>query len=122
MKTTTTVTGSLVAGVALAMAAGSACAQSSITLFGTMDAGVTYVSNEKGHSAVILSNGNNIPNFWGLKGSEDLGGGTKAVFLLMDQYNLGTGAIIGNSSGLGARNAYVGLSNYRWGSLTAGQQ
>jgi predicted porin len=122
MKTTTTLTGSLVAGIALATAAGCAQAQSSITLFGTMDAGVTWVSNEQGHSAAILSTGNNIPNFWGLRGSEDLGGGTKAVFLLMDQYNLGTGAIIGNSSGLFARNAYVGLANDRWGSLTAGQQ
>ena len=105
-----------------AAATGVAHAQSSLTLFGTMDAGITYVSNEKGHSAVILSNGNNIPNFWGLRGSEDLGGGTKAVFLLMNQYNLGTGTIIGDSSGLFARNAYVGLSNNRWGTLTAGQQ
>src|SRR5258706_1808490 len=117
--------GRLFVGAMLATAAaatGVAHAQSSLTLFGTMDAGITYVSNEKGHSAVILSNGNNIPNFWGLRGSEDLGGGTKAVFLLMNQYNLGTGTIIGDSSGLFARNAYVGLSNNRWGTLTAGQQ
>jgi predicted porin len=99
----------MICAAALCCASGAARAQNSLTLFGTMDAGVTYVSNEKGHSAATLSTGNLIPNFWGLRGSEDLGGGTRAIFLLMDQYNLGNGAIIGNA-------------NDRLGSLTAGQQ
>jgi len=110
------------AAVLFGSASGAAFAQSSVTLFGTMDAGVTYVSNEKGHSAALLSTGNLIPNFWGLRGSEDLGGGTRAVFLLMDQYNLGNGSIIGNSQGLFARNAWVGIANDRFGTVTAGQQ
>jgi predicted porin len=112
----------MICAAALCCASGAARAQNSLTLFGTMDAGVTYVSNEKGHSAATLSTGNLIPNFWGLRGSEDLGGGTRAIFLLMDQYNLGNGAIIGNSQGLFARNAWVGIANDRLGSLTAGQQ
>jgi len=108
--------------IVLGCASGTVFAQSSLTLFGTMDAGVTYVSNEKGHSATLLSTGNLIPNFWGLRGSEDLGGGTRAIFLLMNQYNLGNGTTIGNPSGLFARNAWVGIANDRWGTLTAGQQ
>jgi predicted porin len=52
-----------------------------------------------------------MPNVWGLRGTEDLGGGNKAIFELIDQFNLGTGAILPtNGGGLFSRNAYVGLS------------
>lgn len=49
-------------------------AQSSVTLYGTLDVGVDAVSNESGHRTALMSTGVLIPNLFGLKGSEDLGG------------------------------------------------
>lgn len=96
---------------------------SSVTLWGVMDAGVTYVTNQKGGHSVSMDNGIASPNLWGLRGTEDLGGGTRAVFELIDQFNLGTGAIFPtNGGGLFGRNAYVGLQNDRFGKLTFGEQ
>ncbi len=66
-------------------------AQSSVTLFGLMDTGVTYVSNQGGKSNVKMDDGVNGPNLWGIRGSEDLGGGTKAIFELVNQYQLNNG-------------------------------
>lgn len=113
----------------LGLAALGAHAQSSVTLYGIVDTGIGYQSssaalgsNSGGHSAVKMVQGVWAGSRFGLKGSEDLGGGTRAIFLLMNQYNLGNGAIIGDSQGLFARNAWVGIANDRWGTLTAGQQ
>ena len=55
-------------------------AQSSVTLYGLIDNGISYVSNQRGHSAVLASTGNIVGDRWGLTGSEDLGGGLKAIF------------------------------------------
>jgi hypothetical protein len=77
--------------IALATLAGTfiasaAHAQSSVTLFGMMDTGITYVSNQSGKSNVKMDDGVNGPNLWGMRGSEDLGGGTKAIFELVNQF------------------------------------
>lgn len=98
-------------------------AQSSVQLWGALDAGVTMVTNQKGGHTYTMDNGIAMPNLWGLRGTEDLGGGNKAVFELINQFNLGTGAIFPtNGGGLFGRNAYVGLANDRYGKLTFGQQ
>lgn len=105
------------------VAAVPAHAQSSVQLWGAIDAGVTMVTNQKGGHNYTMDNGIAMPNLWGLRGTEDLGGGTKAIFEFIDQFNLGTGAIFPtNGAGLFGRNAYVGLSNDRYGKLTFGQQ
>jgi predicted porin len=58
---------------------------------------------------------------FGLKGSEDLGGGTKAIFQLEQGFNSATGAQ--GVSGLAFnRQAWVGLTNGTFGTLTAGRQ
>ncbi|MFD1560073.1 porin [Paraburkholderia silviterrae] len=107
-------------GAVLAACATSAHAQSSVTLFGMMDAGVSYVSNEGGHGNMKFDDGIYTPNLFGLRGGEDLGGGTHAVFELLDQFSMANGATIGN--GLFGRTAYVGLDNVRLGTLTLGNQ
>ena len=57
-------------------------AQSSVTLHGLIDNGISYVSNQRGHSAVFASTGNIVGDRWGVTGGEDLGGGLKAIFKL----------------------------------------
>src|SRR5260370_41745440 len=60
----------------------SAHAQSSVTLYGLIDTGLVYTNNQLGHSnwqEVTSSTQNTV---FGLKGSEDLGGGLHAVFKL----------------------------------------
>lgn len=96
-------------------------AQSSATLFGLLDAGVSYVSNEGGKSNVKFDDGIFVPNLWGIRVTEDLGGGMHVVANLVDQFSVGTGSII-TGQGLFGRNAYVGLTSDSFGSLTLGNQ
>lgn len=106
----------------------SAFAQSSVTLYGIVDNGFSYQSNQTklgatsgGHSVISMNQGVVYGNRLGLKGSEDLGDGTKAVFVLEQGFNIANGAQ--QTSGLMfSRQAYVGLSNDRYGSLTLGRQ
>ncbi len=106
------------AGAALST---SAFAQSSVTLYGVVDNAFAYVSNQHGRSNFYMSQGNLQASKFGLIGAEDLGGGTKAIFRLENGFNSLTGAL--SSSGLlFNRQAYVGLSNDRYGTLTLGRQ
>ncbi|WP_415913918.1 porin [Paraburkholderia sp. J76] len=95
-------------------------AQSSVTFYGVLDAGVTYVSNAGGAHQVKFDDGISYANRWGLMGTEDLGGGAKAVFRLESGFHLGNGQIA-NGGSLFGRQAYVGLQN-DWGTLTFGNQ
>jgi len=96
-------------------------AQSSVTLFGLIDTGITYVSNQGGHSNVRMDDGINSPDLWGIQGVEDLGGGTKAVFNLTNQFSVDNGSFLPGQS-IFSRNAYVGLTNVQYGALTLGNQ
>jgi predicted porin len=112
----------MVAMAGLAVAAGARASDGSVTLFGLVDAGVSYVSNEGGKQNLYFDDGIAVPNLWGLKGAEDLGGGNKAVFELTSQYALGSGAALPAAGAMFSRTAMVGLSNARLGSVTFGQQ
>ena len=107
--------------LAAACATTAAHAQSSVTLFGMVDTGVTYVSNESGKRNVKMDDGVNGPILWGFRGVEDLGGGTKAIFELVDQFQIDSGAFMPNSS-LFSRTSFVGLVNDKFGKVTAGNQ
>lgn len=95
---------SLIALAVLA-ASGAAMAQSSVTLFGIVDAGVGRISADKSVSGVTTSG--NASSRLGFRGEEDLGGGLKAGFWL-------EGAVQnddGGSSGFNfQRRSTVGLS------------
>ncbi len=95
-------------------------AQSSVTLYGIIDGGVTYVSNAGGSHQVKFDDGVSYGNRWGVKGTEDLGGGLKAVFKLESGFHLGNGQI-SNGGSLFGRQAYVGIQS-DWGTLTFGNQ
>src|ERR1700733_9958441 len=81
------------------MFATTAHSQSSVTLYGSIDVGLTYVSNQKvagstaGHSNFAMTNGTINPDGFGLRGSEDLGGGLKAIFTLKNGFPLTNGAL-----------------------------
>ncbi|RAR52666.1 putative porin [Paraburkholderia unamae] len=107
-------------GVLFAMACGSANAQSDITLYGVVDGGIRWVNGTAGGATVKFSGPLDSSRF-GLLGSEDLGGGTKAIFRLESQFNIGNGAL-SSSNVLWQRDAYVGLENTQYGLLTAGRQ
>jgi len=117
MKPTTLATVSL----SLLAAAGTASAQSSVTLYGAIDDGIQYVSNNHGKSQVGLADSTTIASRWGLKGSEDLGGGLKAIFQLENGFSINNGTMYQDGALFG-RQAYVGLSSQHYGTLTLGRQ
>lgn len=104
---------------ALGAFAGAAHAQSSVTLYGIVDTGLLVNNNVKGLHQYSLSQGTS--SRWGLKGTEDLGGGLSAIFDLENGFTTGTGAL-GQGGLLFGRKAFVGLSSTTWGTLTAGRQ
>lgn len=96
-------------------------AQNSVTLYGIIDAGITYTNNAGGHALWQAQSGIAQGSRWGLKGSEDLGGGTRAIFQLENGFNVFNGKL-GQGSREFGRQAYVGLTNSSFGTLTLGRQ
>lgn len=105
-------------------------AQSSVTLYGTVDAGLIYSTNQQtthadgrvdGHSNLQLAGGNLMPSRWGLMGSEDIGGGTTVNFALENSIFTQNGALLQGGT-LFNRNAWIGIANASYGTLTLGRQ
>lgn len=95
-------------------------AQSSVTLYGVLDAGINYTSNVGGHSNWQQTSGGVDQSRFGLKGSEDLGGGLKLVFTLESGFQLNNGGLA-NNNGMFNRQSFVGLSS-DYGTVTLGRQ
>ncbi|SMG50104.1 porin [Paraburkholderia susongensis] len=108
------------AGAMLCVAPAVVYAQSSVTLYGLLDEGVTFVSNENGHSAWLLQSGGGSLSRWGIRGAEDLGGGYKAIFTLENGFDVSSGSL-SNNGRLFGRQAYVGISS-PYGTVTFGRQ
>lgn len=113
----------LIAVAALATLAVSAQAQSSVTLYGNVDAGLTYSktkvdgagsASQTGVDSSILTD-----SFFGLKGQEDLGGGLKAIFKLESSIAVDSGAQA--DAALFGKNAYIGLAG-DFGTVKLGNQ
>jgi predicted porin len=102
-------------------------AQNSVTLYGIVDTGIAYVHNAQGANGknqstlVQASSGNVSGSRWGLKGTEDLGGGLAAVFQLENGFSVDTGTLKQGSREFG-RKAVVGLSSNSLGTVTLGRQ
>ena len=113
----------LVAIAALA-AVGAASAQSSVTLYGRIDASIGNVKTTTAgvtvaDPGVMIRSGGHTGSRWGLRGSEDLGGGLKANFTLEQGFNIDDGTA--SSARQFHRQAFVGLSG-GFGSLNVGRQ
>ncbi|MBN3725192.1 porin [Burkholderia sp. Ac-20379] len=100
-------------------------AQSSVTLYGVIDTGLSYVNHAAAGTGSAkrfkYDDGVAQGTRWGLRGSEDLGGGLKAIFLLENGFNTGTG-VINQGGAMFGRQAYVGLTKDGIGALTFGRQ
>jgi len=102
---------SLIALAVLA-ASGAAMAQSSVTIYGLAD--IAFGSSKltvggNGVRDTFLDSGGVSTSRWGIKGSEDLGGGLKANFLLEQGFNIDNGAQSQAGQAF-SRQSYVGLS------------
>ncbi|BBU31134.1 porin [Burkholderia sp. THE68] len=111
---------------ASALCAQSAFAQSSVTLYGLVSTGIVYANNQRGadkqgHSTWQFASGPMQTPRWGMKGTEDLGGGVKAIFTLENGYNIGNGTLSQGGREFG-RQAFVGLSSNTLGTITFGRQ
>lgn len=111
----------LVAGGILSTLALHAQAQSSVTLYGVVDDGFGYVSNVGGGRAFQQESGRGSTERWGLRGTEDLGGGLAALFVIENGFtsNNGQTGMAGREFG---RQSYVGLSQDGVGTITLGRQ
>uniref|UniRef100_UPI00404784ED porin n=1 Tax=Polynucleobacter sp. TaxID=2029855 RepID=UPI00404784ED len=109
----------LIATAAMAMVAGTAQAQSSVTIYGVLDSGITRASNanQTNTSNTGLTNGGLSTPRWGFKGAEDLGGGLKAGFVLESEYLTDTGAA---TATLFNRASYLNLAQAGVGSIQLG--
>jgi len=92
-----------------------AFAQSGVTVYGRADAAVYHQSRSNpGANQWSLSSDT---SYFGLRGNEDLGGGLSATFKLESQLDLSSGT---SSAAFFNREAYVGLSDRRLGTLQLG--
>jgi len=152
--------------IAMLFAANGAFAQSSngssVELYGILDAAVGTVNHSLSEdpnfpasvnpvsatktavnsSTSGMFNGGISPSRWGIRGTEDLGGGLKAIFTLESGFNINSGAISNGDASLASnrsatagtvsantslngqlfnRQAFVGLSDSSFGTLTAGR-
>lgn len=95
--------------IAVLAASGAAMAQSSVTLYGKVDAWLGVVDTDGQAKQTVVGSGNMAGSRWGMRGSEDLGGGLKANFTLESGIDVDTGAA-GQGGLLFGRQAWVGLS------------
>lgn len=106
------------------LASTAAFAQTNVTIYGSVDAGYSYRWDAENrttgnHSRSSIDTGNSAGNRLGFKGTEDLGNGLKAVFLLEQGFNFDTGAQ-GQGGRMFGRQAYVGLTG-GFGTAVAGR-
>lgn len=106
----------LVAAAVTVLAAGTAFAQSSVTVYGRLNTSIEQQKNigADGDQTVLQNNASRL----GFKGTEDLGGGLKAIFLLEHRFNSDTGTVTGDFY---AGDAFVGLESASMGTLRMGR-
>jgi predicted porin len=97
---------------------GAVRAQSSVTLYGIIDTGLQYLSGMSQGHLVSMESGDLVPSRWGMRGIEDLGGGTNVIFQLESGFSLTNGAL---ACGIFCREAVIGVTNPAWGTFKVGR-
>ena len=113
----------LTAATAVALCSASAMpahAQSSVTVFGIMDAAVRHVTNEGRGNIDSLVSGSNSTSRLGFRGTEDLGGGLSASFHLEHGLLLDTGTPA-SATQFWDRRSTVSLASKTHGEIRAGR-
>jgi len=115
-------------GATLGLAAVSAFAQASVTLYGIVDTSITYQNSQTtlgsttpGKSNVRMQSGVWNGDRWGLRGTEDLGGGNQLLFVLESGFNLANGGQQFTNAMFG-RQARIDVSDKAYGTLSLGRQ
>ncbi|VFR16090.1 outer membrane porin [plant metagenome] len=127
----------ILAGALLAGSLGASAvaqAETSVTLYGLIDAGLVYQRGKVGRTDGArpeyggdyqsrLSTGANQQSGsrWGLRGSEDLGDGLRAIFVLESGFSPTTGRS-GQRDRLFGRQATLGLAHDAYGRIDLGRQ
>jgi len=109
-----------VASIAFLSFASVAQAQSSVTLYGIVDDGIQYTTNQAGGHAYQLASGTLSASRFGFRGREDLGGGYATIFQLENGFNVNSGKLGQNGREFG-RQAFVGIES-PYGTVTLGRQ
>ncbi len=112
----------------LALSAATVSAQSSVTLYGTADAGVGRIKgaqptgNDANNKTQMIAGSlmNNASSHVGVRGLEDLGGGLKAGFNFETNLDLDDGGNLTTGAGFWGRTAKVWLEG-PWGTFQMGR-
>ncbi|MGV7208592.1 porin [Oxalobacteraceae bacterium A2-2] len=99
-----------------------ALAQSNVTIYGTVDAGLTSERGGAAGNVTKVTSGAASASRLGFKGTEDLGGGLSAIFTLEAGVKIDDGALDNTNNKLFNRQAFVGLKSTEAGTLTLGRQ
>jgi predicted porin len=109
------------AALILVAFAASAQAQSGVTIYGVADMGLASESGGKAGSVTKVSSGIGATSRLGFRGTEDLGSGLSAIYVLEAGVKMDTGEIDAAGT-IFNRQSYVGLKSKEMGALTLGRQ
>lgn len=110
----------IAAAMTALFAAQAAHAQSSLTIYGIADVGLVGESGGSAGNVTRITSGPASSSRIGFKGSEDLGSGVSAFFILENGYSIDTGTLA-SANVLFNRQSLVGLRSSA-GTLTLGRQ
>ncbi|MFM0335485.1 porin [Paraburkholderia fungorum] len=115
-------------GATLLLSCVSVQAQSNVTLYGVVDGGLIYtsktlntVTGQNGGRTFAMNDSGITSSRFGLKGTEDLGGGLKVNFNLESGIDIANGGYSDSNGNFFGRQAWLALDG-RFGTVTAGLQ
>jgi general bacterial porin, GBP family len=111
----------LISVAVLGAMSSAAFAQSNVTIYGIVDAGIVSERGGKAGNVTKVSSGTANASRIGFRGTEDLGGGLSAIFTLETGYKVDDGQLDATNT-LFNRQAFVGLRSATAGTITIGRQ
>ena len=102
--------------------AAQAQAQSNVTIYGIVDAGIVSERGGAAGSVTKVTSGIGSQSRLGFRGTEDLGNGLSAIFQIETGLKVDDGTLDNTNSALFNRQAFVGLRSKEAGTLTLGRQ